>query len=1134
MKTFFLLLLLPLLALGQITNVVIGTSANDGTGDTLRGAFSKVNTNTAWLSSQIGFTTNGIATISNRLFYSQTSYSIYEPTATNRFILDSSSSGFQYNHDASLAYYRGTWFAQWNANTNQNESNPGQVNLQSTSTDFVTWSSPVPVFVDASTSSNPVTYSYSSDIQWQPSMVVVGSELWSIWSQQLPLTYPTGQRIYFSRLTSPTGKWTNNLLSLNYTESGMTFYGFPTQNPLQLQSGRVVAPIVWMATNQVSPLPSGWTSSDNFFVIQKRAGVIYTDDGGVTWNIGGTTTLPGYNYVTWEPVIQQAPDGSIRLYCRNLDYKNFGYNSFLLTATGYSDGAVFGPLQIVGIDTPSSRLGMVSQSGKYPRQIGFANDWKGGGFVNDRYNGALLFSRYGMDDMVFGVPFSGNETVVAYPQAVATTSDVRVIYSQGSVPRSIKSAVISPAPDPSLLYLLPRRNDYVNPQVAFRAGPPAYFEHGANSTMSSVASTDIWSSTNQFSSGMWLFRTNNASSETFFDFRSLVGYQGAALASLSGVPFLTVYSGTSPQNVTFETLSIPTNQWVYVGLSYDGGSTSVTAHVVDASGTATTQTKSLSSPNGLNGSVLNIGLSQPGSSLARFSGAVRHLSIINGVVATADNHRYLHGVDQSALGASDWSGTETNPGTLSFDYWAADPNAGSNNSTWLASWSATGNSVRGNAYSSTIGSDSVLSVTGTGSAGVELFPFTPGQQLAFGTQVLLTNKTSGYDQVIATIGPKPSRIDIVSRNANSTRVEAYSAETGAYYDLGSYITGEYVDFSMSFDGQLLSVSWAKGSEVQIPVSFKSPRLYFGTGYLDTWTINASDGKAYKLSSTYCHVGTAVPYVSQSRKLSGLTVESATPAVTLTDTDSPAKTNFIYALGANVRIGGTNQATSAPFLFENGNGNFTAGGQITAGGTVTSPGELVKAYAGAADVNQRRINGTSASPATIASGDRLGASFWSGYDGSSETTARGSIRGEASQTWSSGANGTRVVVQTTPNGSSTRADVWAWENDGNATMTASSPILDAVASNGASGFRLRVTGATTALFRVLDNVSTTRFQVEGTGNITVYGKVIMGAGGPTITTGSGVPSASEPDGSIYMRTGGSPYFYVREGGAWVGK
>ena len=44
---------------------------------------------------------------------------------------------------------------------------------------------------------------------------------------------------------------------------------------------------------------------------------------------------------------------------------------------------------------------------------------------------------------------------------------------------------------------------------------------------------------------------------------------------------------------------------------------------------------------------------------------------------------------------------------------------------------------------------------------------------------------------------------------------------------------------------------------------------------------------------------------------------------------------------------------------------------------------------------------------------------------------------------------------------------------------------------------------------------------------------MGAGGPTITSGTGAPSSSPPNGSIYLRTDGtaSTTLYVRAAGAW---
>ena len=47
---------------------------------------------------------------------------------------------------------------------------------------------------------------------------------------------------------------------------------------------------------------------------------------------------------------------------------------------------------------------------------------------------------------------------------------------------------------------------------------------------------------------------------------------------------------------------------------------------------------------------------------------------------------------------------------------------------------------------------------------------------------------------------------------------------------------------------------------------------------------------------------------------------------------------------------------------------------------------------------------------------------------------------------------------------------------------------------------------------------------------------LGSGGPTITTGTGAPSHSAPNSSLYLRQdgGAGTTLYVRESGAWVGK
>lgn len=57
----------------------------------------------------------------------------------------------------------------------------------------------------------------------------------------------------------------------------------------------------------------------------------------------------------------------------------------------------------------------------------------------------------------------------------------------------------------------------------------------------------------------------------------------------------------------------------------------------------------------------------------------------------------------------------------------------------------------------------------------------------------------------------------------------------------------------------------------------------------------------------------------------------------------------------------------------------------------------------------------------------------------------------------------------------------------------------------------------------------------TGTVQSPTYVVGSSGGPTITSGTGVPSGSQPNGSLYLRTDGAgPNLYVRENGAWVSK
>ena len=78
--------------------------------------------------------------------------------------------------------------------------------------------------------------------------------------------------------------------------------------------------------------------------------------------------------------------------------------------------------------------------------------------------------------------------------------------------------------------------------------------------------------------------------------------------------------------------------------------------------------------------------------------------------------------------------------------------------------------------------------------------------------------------------------------------------------------------------------------------------------------------------------------------------------------------------------------------------------------------------------------------------------------------------------------------------------------------------------GAGGWNIRNSG------------SNTRFYATDAGQFVVWVPsegVALGWGGPTITSGTGAPSYSPPNGSVYLRTDGtaSTTLYVRAGGAW---
>jgi hypothetical protein len=79
--------------------------------------------------------------------------------------------------------------------------------------------------------------------------------------------------------------------------------------------------------------------------------------------------------------------------------------------------------------------------------------------------------------------------------------------------------------------------------------------------------------------------------------------------------------------------------------------------------------------------------------------------------------------------------------------------------------------------------------------------------------------------------------------------------------------------------------------------------------------------------------------------------------------------------------------------------------------------------------QRLARGNSAAPLAVSTGDNLGLISFRGYTGSGFSGSKAAITAKATEPWTSGANGTRLLFGTTPNGSTTLQNVMEVTQDG---------------------------------------------------------------------------------------------------------
>jgi hypothetical protein len=148
--------------------------------------------------------------------------------------------------------------------------------------------------------------------------------------------------------------------------------------------------------------------------------------------------------------------------------------------------------------------------------------------------------------------------------------------------------------------------------------------------------------------------------------------------------------------------------------------------------------------------------------------------------------------------------------------------------------------------------------------------------------------------------------------------------------------------------------------------------------------------------------------------------------------------------------------------------------------------VVDGFGGIPTLRVRRANGTGAAPTAIVASDVVGRMDFSGYytaGGTAYATNPASVRAEATENWSSTAQGSRVVIATTPNTTATPADALYIGQD---QSVLAKGALGYITGQGAGGTVAQATSRTTGV--TLNAV---------TGQITLFN----GAGSTTLTTAS---------------------------------
>ena len=407
-------------------------------------------------------------------------YTIFEPTITYGSPVDPYNGEVLTAHDSSIVYWEGKyWFCCDGSTVAASDGAAGQSVWMSTSEDGVTWESPYMPLRSTHYCTNPVPLVSppnltDPDRQWQPNLAVVGDELWMTW---------TGLSGFVSKLSSPTGKWTNYRVEFHNSvplltptlsggaSSGNTlaptydgisdWWVYFSSSPVCLPNGTVLCP----ATLETPTHLSVQTASTNEFTTKIKYNCLLVCTDG-TWSM---TVLPrGYlkDFAPWEPFVVVNPSGHVYVYSRNLAVEDADAD-MLGVAVSRDGGQTFTPTVSTKMPVVSSR-GMAHQVSPtrwllphcdFPQ----LSDGTWNHYPVNRVNGSVFVSRRGVTDFVPGISFGGNASV-GYPTIADDGTNAVVVYSDSmntGIRRGIRSAKF-PLPLPDRAYVYPRTQTVFN------------------------------------------------------------------------------------------------------------------------------------------------------------------------------------------------------------------------------------------------------------------------------------------------------------------------------------------------------------------------------------------------------------------------------------------------------------------------------------------------------------------------------------------------------------------------------------------------------------------------------------------------------------------------------------------------